>query len=390
MSTEYTDHQALIAELRGFKTLGELQESAAYRRHREYLADLLEQPRLFPVPEARPRIRDFVRLAHWNIEKGRYLDEIIEVFRRHPILREADLISLNEADVGMNRSGQRFIARELGAALGMHCLFAPAYLEFSKGYGEDLKIPGENTIALQGNAILSRYELRNPRILKLPVCFDHFAHQEQRIGARQAVAAEISVGGGTLAFASTHLEVRNKPGCRARQIQALVEALHGQEAAVIAGDFNTNATPRGGWWRTLRAALRLSFADKDRLTHLFANPQLQEPLFDVLRRHGFTEQGFNCPATTCIVPMRGFEDRSALPRFLADAFESRMARFDYHLDFRLDWIVGRRVRPLGQDEIVDSVSGQASRRPQSIPGLKNGQGGQISDHDPIAADLMLA
>lgn len=384
---QYPDHQALIAELAAFRTLRELHEAASYQRHRAYLTDLFTTPRLFPHDQAQPRLRDFLRVAHWNIEKGKHLDAIIKAFREHPLLREADLISLNEADVGMNRSGQRFIARELGAALGMHVLFAPVYLEFTKGYGDDLRLAGANTIALQGNAILSRYELHQPRIIQLPVCFDHFEHQEKRLGRRNAVAAEIEVNGRRVIFVSTHLEVRNDPACRARQMQAIIAALEPQRAAVIAGDLNTNTTARGGWWRTLRAALRLSFADKDRLLRTYAQPQAHEPLFALLHAHGFTEQGLNNAATTCRVVMRGFEDKSALPRPLANAFEQRLARFNYQLDFRLDWLVGRGVQPLRAGEAIDRESGVASLDPQSLASLVNAAGDPISDHDPITADI---
>jgi endonuclease/exonuclease/phosphatase family metal-dependent hydrolase len=391
-SFEYSDNQSLIAELKGFKTLSELYASEAFQRHQTYLKELFETPQLFPAYQARPRIRDFVRIAHWNIEKGKHLDAVIRSFRQHPILREADLISINEADVGMNRSAHRFVARELGEALGMHVLFAPVYLEFSKGYGDDLKMPGENSVALQGNAILSRYNLSDPQIIQLPVCFDPFSHIEKRIGKRNAVAVEVEIDRRKMVFVSSHLEVRHIPACRARQMKAIIEALRQPElshAAIIAGDFNTNATPRGGLWRTLRASLRLSFANRNRLKYIFAMPQPHEPLFDLLYQNGFTEKGFNDTATTCIVVMKGFEDRTTIPKFLADIFEYRMGRFDHRINFRLDWIVGRKIKPLVDGEIVDSASGIVSLGPQSIAGLTNENGEQISDHDPITADVIL-
>lgn len=388
---EYSDHQDLIAELSGFKTRRELQASDVYRQHRARIAALLETPRLFPFDDARPLVQDFVRVAQWNIEKGKHLDAVIETFRSHPVLRHADLISINEADVGMNRSGQRFTARELGAALGMHVVFAPAYLEFSKGYGEDLQMPGENTIALQGNAILSRYRLHRPRIIELPVCFDHFEHAEKRIGRRIAVAAEVEIGSRQVSFVSAHLEVRNSPACRARQMAAIIVGLEqaGASAAIIAGDFNTNTFARGGWWRTARGGLRIALADPARLARELTEPQPREPLFALLERHGFTARGFNDAEITCRTLMRGFEDGSHLPRALREAFERRLARHNYQLDLRLDWIAGRNVRPLSNDEVIEVVTGLTSLSPQTITGLKNERGGAIADHDPITADVRI-
>jgi len=388
---EYSNNQDLIAALSRFKTKRELLASDAYRQHCARIAGLLETPRQFQFDGACPLIQDFMRVAQWNIEKGKHLDAVIETFRKHPVLRYADLISINEADVGMNRSGQRFTARELGAALGMNVVFAPSYLEFSKGYGEDLKMPGENTIALQGNAILSRYALHQPRIIELPVCFDHFEHAEKRIGRRIAVAAEIEISGRQVSFVGAHLEVRNSPACRARQMAAIIADLElaGASAAIIAGDFNTNTFARGGWWRTARGGLRLALADPERLARELVAPQPREPLFALLERHGFTERGFNSAEITCRTPMRGFEDGSHLPQSWREAFERRLARHNYQLDMRLDWIAGRNVRSLSNDEVVDAASGVASLSPQTIAGLKNEHSGAIADHDPITADVIV-
>jgi endonuclease/exonuclease/phosphatase family metal-dependent hydrolase len=390
LNADYPDHQQLIAELTRFKTKSDLLASAAYQQHRAYLSELLTTPQVFPAPNAQPRLRNFLRIAHWNIEKGKYLDDVIAAFRTHPILREADLISINEADVGMNRSRQAFVARELGEALGMHVAFAPCYLEFSKGYGDDLTMPGANTIALQGNAILSRYELLNPRVIELPMCYDHFEHVEKRIGNRNALAVEIARDGKRLSFVTTHLEVRNAPACRAKQIAAIIAELEkpgAPQAAIIAGDFNSNTFARGGMLRTLGGLLRMMFSRTDALRREIAAPQSREPLFALLRQHGFTNADFNSDDVTCYVPLKILEDSGKLPGFLATAINRQMARYNGQLDFRLDWIIGRGVQSLGAREVIDTETNAASLPPQTIAGLRKNDGGQITDHDPITADI---
>ncbi len=392
LSKDFPNHQVLIAELRRFQTKPELLASAEYQKHRVYLTALLATPSIFPTQNIRPQINDFLRIAHWNIEKGKHLDAVIAAFRKHPILREADLLSINEADVGMNRSAQRFVARELGEALGMHVAFAPCYLEFSKGYGDDLTMPGENTIALQGNAILSRYELHNPRVIQLPMCYDHFEHVEKRIGNRNALAVEIEIKGERMSFVSTHLEVRNAPTCRAKQIAAILAELEkpdAPKAAVIAGDFNSNTFARGGMLRTFGGFARLMFSDPDKLRQALAAPQSREPLFALLNQHDFSDKGFNSDDVTCYVPLKILEDSSKLPNFLAAAIARQIARYNGHLDFRLDWLLGRGVKVLGEREVIDMTSNSASRKPQTISDLRNKAGGQITDHDPITADLRL-
>lgn len=392
-TTVYPDHQPLITELHDFQTKQQLLDSPVYQKHRAYLTDLLTTPKLFPASNARPYLRNFLRIAHWNIEKGKYLDDVIAAFQQHPILQTADLISINEADVGMNRSGQRFVARELGEALQMHVAFAPCYLEFSKGYGGDLTMPGENTMALQGNAILSRYELLNPRVIELPLCYDHFEHAEKRIGNRNALAAEIEIKGQRLSFVTTHLEVRNAPSCRANQLAAILAELetpNTPQPAIIAGDFNSNTFARGGMLRTLGGLLRMMVSETETLRHELAAPQPREPLFALCRQHGFTEAGFNSDDVTCYVPLKILEDSGKLPGFLAALINQQMARYNGQLDFRLDWMLGRAVRPLRQGEAMDAATNGASLPPQTIAGLRNAHGGPITDHDPITVDVQLA
>ena len=254
------NHQAIIAELKSFATKPELLASAEFKKYQPYLNQLLTTAQTFTASGTEPFIKDFVRLAHWNIEKGKHLDDVIDAFLTHPILQYADIISINEADVGMNRSHQSHVAQALGEALKMHVAFAPCYLEFSKGYGDDLLMEGENTTALQGNAILSRYPILNPRVIELPLCYDHFEHVEKRIGNRNALLAEFEIKGRRLAIVSTHLEVRNAPSCRAKQIAAIVQELEKPEApasAIIAGDFNSNTFARGGMLTTMQGFLRL-------------------------------------------------------------------------------------------------------------------------------------
>ncbi len=388
---EYPNHQALVEELKGFRTLRDLHASEAFLRQQEYLSELFNTPRLITCSNAQPRIGDFLRIAQWNIEKGKQFDAVLKTLLEHPLLATADLISINEADVGMNRSGNRFVARELGEALRMHVVFAPVYLEMTKGFGKELKLPGENTSALQGNAILSRYPLRNSRVIELPICFDHFGFSEKRIGRRTGLAVEVDVNGRSLSLATTHLEVRHTPACRARQVEAILNDLQNvpSDAAIIAGDFNTNAMARGGIWRTFRAAVNLAFGNVERQRFRFANPQKHEPLFTLLTEQGFTGAGLNDAATTCHLITRGLEDASPLPAWLTRPFEARMKRFDYQLDMRLDWIFGRNVKALKEGEITDRLSRNQSRHAQTISGLVTATGQQVSDHDPITADLKL-
>src|SRR5262249_24763199 len=162
-----------------------------------------------------------------------------------------------------------------------------------------------------------------PCVIELPICFDHFAFGEKRIGRRSALTVEVEINGWRLSFATTHLEVRNDPACRARQVRVILAETGrpgAPDAAILAGDFNTNAMARGGLWRTLCAAGRLAFGNVARQQARFACPQIHEPLFDLLAAHGFTAEGFNDAAPTCHLLMRELKDASPAPAWLTHAF----------------------------------------------------------------------
>ena len=189
---------------------------------------------------------------------------------------------------------------------------------------------------------------------------------------------------------STHLEVRNTPSCRAKQIATIVEALEKTKAstsAIIAGDFNSNTFARGGMLTTMQGFLRLMFSDADRLRQSLKAPNSCEPLFTLLKKYGFNEEGFNSGDVSCYVPMTILEDSAALPGFLTKAINRQMARYNGQLDFRLDWVIGRNITALRDEEIMDAITKIASLKPHTISGLRNKNGSQIADHDPITVDL---
>lgn len=149
---------------------------------------------------------EFIRIAHWNIERGieyealevlfggeDHLSEMLDTVR-FPVgsrarldileqaraLREADVIVLNEVDWGLNRSGYRNIAADLAARLGMNYAFGVEFLELSPVYlsgktitsaarsdavSELSTIDADRYRGLHGIAILSRFPLENVRLV---------------------------------------------------------------------------------------------------------------------------------------------------------------------------------------------------------------------------------
>ena len=155
---------------------------------------LLNTPELIPCDKATPRLEAFVRVAQWNVEKGTQFEGLLRYLDTDPVLRWADIVVLNEADCGMNRTGNRHVARCLGEALGMNVAFAPTCLELTKGIGEELNFPGENRESLQGNAVLSRYPVTEARLVTLPVSFEPYEFHEKRFGHRSCLWVRADIG----------------------------------------------------------------------------------------------------------------------------------------------------------------------------------------------------
>jgi endonuclease/exonuclease/phosphatase family metal-dependent hydrolase len=283
----------------------------------ERLAALLSTPFIDNTAHfagTRPRrpwheqLGEFLRVAFWNIERGyefdwirRALSDPEEFLRRAEAERGAldprvssqayalalaDVIVLNEADLGMTRTGYRDVTRELAGALGMNYAFGVEFVEvdpLSLG-AEEIELPDDPEAeaelrrifvpdraryrGLQGSAVLSRYPIRRARIVPLPVCHDWYGQElaelpplergrrwagarvflnrlerEIRHGNRMALVAELDVDalpGGRLTVVAAHLENKTTSQCRREQLRAVLEALKEVEGPlVLAGDFNT-------------------------------------------------------------------------------------------------------------------------------------------------------
>lgn len=258
--------------------------------------------------------RQDLRMVFWNIERGLSFDQIRAAFsgpaeferiaqlrkglsqtekqridKQLVELQAADVIVLNEVDWGMKRTDYRDVARELASALQMNYAYGVEFVEVDPIFElntqvvhlpdrqadarlqEDLRIDRERYHGLHGNAILSRYPIREARIFRLPVCHDWYATEVQEIaklerakrwsahklfrhrierevrrGGRMALIADLSVpalAGGELTIVSAHLENKCPPGCRRGQMKALLANLAPvTNPVVLAGDLNTTGS----------------------------------------------------------------------------------------------------------------------------------------------------
>jgi len=303
-----------------------------------------------------------MNIVAWNIEKGkrwRLLEECL-LYER---IRTADILCLNEVDEGMARSGNLSIAHEIGDRLGMSVVFGPTFKECTKGIGDEQLAPGENTTAVQGNAILSRFPIVDSENLQLPSCFDHTKRVEKREGNRHALIVRIDCGSGrAVTVTNAHLEVFGTANCRSIQMKFLLDHLPAGRA-IVAGDFNTNTFGRGSTYQICRSMALLAFTD---VRSRALAPTRYEPLFRHLSEAGFSWRAFNDDHPTCSVDLASLEDRTGAPAFVRKFILSRCRI----LPLRLDFICCRGLKAASHGYTIRDLPCQPS------------------DHLPITCDLV--
>ena len=251
------------------------------------------------------------------------------VLRQAELLRQADIIVLNEVDWGVKRTDYRAVAAELAEALGMNYAFGVEFVEVDPltlgvetfeelppearaEMAEEIAVDPARYRGLHGTAILSRFPLENVRLVPFAyqphdwysdelksvrvlekgkrkaaeIVFREKVRREVRRGGRMMLAAEIAdpvIPGGRATVVATHLEDKTKPSRRRRQLTELLHYVREiKHAVVVAGDMNTStrdSTPTS-FKRELRKRLgSKSFWLRQGLK-FFAGLQLPDLLLD--------------------------------------------------------------------------------------------------------------
>ncbi len=343
----------LARTLSAYPTMAALHASAAWGRCAPALERLMGVIQVGSAAAVRGEAvaAEAVRAVQWNIFKGVGFDAIAAALERHPALRGAEILLLEEVDVGMARSANRHVACDLAERLGLHWAFVPSYLELTKGPHRDALAPGENEVGLHGVAILTRAQPLALAAIRLPDIFDYFPHVEKRVGQRQGLVA--SLPGGWVVGA-VHLEVRNTPVARARQLAAFLEGVErfcaAEEAAgraadrvLLAGDLNTHTFARGSFGRGVRGFVRLATTPRARLWSQLRRPWegRREPMFSEMARRGFAWVPFNDDAHTAWAPIGTIEEARPVRRPLDPFLAHALGPDRRGLPLRLDWFLGR-------------------------------------------------
>ncbi len=490
-----------------FLSFDELKDLATVAEPKDSLAEKLKEILTTPfirndasandIPPHRPTVQGLgtiVRAVSWNIERGLNFDLIEsalanpEQFQHEPkyqnragndnevvraqlrTLQDADVLVLNEVDLGMKRTEYRDISRDLASALHMNYAYGVEFVEvdpiFDLGIEtihlsdkneeqrlqEDLKVDPARYRGLHGNAVLSRYPIKRARIVRLPVCYDWYgkeakavskveqgkrwsAHKlflerierEVRRGGRMALVVDLDVPAlptGTLTVVSVHLENRCAPGCRQRQMKALLSIIEPiDNPVVLAGDLNTSgrdATPTSVRNEIMKRVTDYRFWVSQaifwfspvnipqyaivplRYFHQYLDPTAwhfpflwenrERGLFQSVEKFRFsdgyafdfrgrTERTLNKQRTLADSNQRG--RKGFLPTY---AFERNFG--GWAGNFKLDWFF---VKPFIHDPRARQQSYRfAPHFPTTMNELNQSVEDRISDHPPLTVDLPLA
>lgn len=444
-------------------------------------------------PGAAPR--EFIRVAAWNIERGLEFDAVKAAFRNDERffrklhqsangsktnlatvldqtrwLSEADVVVLNEVDWGLKRTDYRNVAKELADAMAMNYAYAVEFVEVDPLTLGTESLEGETapdkaelikniavdktrTRGLHGTAILSRFPLRNVRVVRFVtqghdwyaaekkgvtkleagkrkgagLVFEEKIVREVRRGGRMMLLADIEhadLPNGKMTIVATHLEAKTKPANRLKQLEeVLAEVKDIPHPVILAGDMNTSgsdttptsfqrevkkrmgstsfwvtqgikyATGVGLLYDVTLGAVKFQRMHKDPTVKSikFVSENPEEKFFSTLKNYRFADgRAFD---------FRGTKEYSlgGNDGTLSNSNERAGKGFVSTLDlkgritmpFKLDWVF---VKPADLTDADDKAQSYrfAPRFGRTLKALNYSLKDRISDHNPITVDLPLA
>ncbi|MEW6733068.1 MAG: endonuclease/exonuclease/phosphatase family protein [Acidobacteriota bacterium] len=386
-----------LAKLAQCQSSKQLRSNKLYQRLQPEIERVLESMEYRRLPANGLAAKSFYRAVAWNIERGICFDDILTVLQNHEILNKADLLLLTETDLGMARSQNRNVARELAFALAMNYYFLPSYINLCKGSGIESDFTGENGLALHGNAILSRYPISDLQRIPLRNAKDKMCGKEKRLGNQQVLAATIQFPQQPLRAVCIHLDALSSQLQRQQQMNSILAHLQAPagQPVLLAGDWNTSTYNSrtallaicGFWYRVLMGVGNV-------ITNHYPYPEryFEAGLFRYLKQSGFDYENCNeLGVGTNHYHTKDFKRYKNLsdwvPQWCFAFIEWALRPYGGSCSLKLDWFATRDLRVVNKaDQFCHN--GVTAMAPKVIHGL-NQDGKELSDHDPIVIDFTL-
>ena len=183
-----------------------------------------------------------LRIVDWNINRGQELQGVIEFLASS----KADVLILQEVDLNARRTHRLNIAEEIARRLEMNYVFGREFEELVQG--------SKSSPAYHGQAILSKWPIANPRLIRFSKQSNFWQPRwflpriepfQERRGGRIALVTEINVAGSRLVIYDLHLESRGNDELRTSQLREVLSDANCWDTdcpVIIAGDFNLDAS----------------------------------------------------------------------------------------------------------------------------------------------------
>jgi len=392
-SPSVLDHelQPYFKELARFESTSECENSDLFRRLKPEVDRILSsvEQENFAIGEP-SRGGSSIHATSWNLERGSHLDGIIRELREHPMMRGSDVLLLPEVDYGMARAANRYVARELAVALNLNYVFAPCYLALNKGSGAEADAKGDNTLALHGNALMSRFPLLRSHSLALPNGKDKMRGREKRLGSQRAVIADVDHPLGMFRAVTLHVDAHSSQSHRHLQMKLLLDHIDRLDPAlpvVIGGDWNTTTHNSSralysivGFCRRVLMGVRNAVANH----YPYPDRWFERHLFRELETRGYNYKDLNVPGECTL--HYSIRDLAAnrnmgewVPQWCFWFINWALEPQGGICSLKLDWFTGKgiRVDPNDPDQGPEVLS---DFRDREIP---------LSDHDPITLGFVI-
>ena len=384
------DLNQYFPELLDVESINAVEKSAVYEKMESKVLDILTAVVREDFSEATGETEsetNSISTAAWNIERGSFLEGIIDKLKNHKDLKNKDLYLLTELDYGMARSGNHFVAQKIAKALKLNYAFAPVYICLQKGSGIEAEVVGENKQSIHGLALFSKYPIKNVYSVPLPNGKDKMQGKEKRLGYLRALIADIEHPLGDFRAVTVHLDVHCSRRHRREQVELILRHLETlpRLPTIFGGDFNTttynaqNATVAilGFWHRVMMGVKNVA-----KNHYPYPDRKFEKALFDEFHDYGYEYKPFN---EAGVGTLHYDMENAAYNTNLGDWVPAWCFPFIFwasrkvggKFSLRLDWFFGRRI------EIAPNTA------PKTIPDLTNREGTPLSDHDAIALDFVL-
>jgi endonuclease/exonuclease/phosphatase family metal-dependent hydrolase len=387
-------------ELSKHNSLKELEESELYKKLKPQIDLVIQGKEYNNNLSLSFERKNFYRAVAWNVERGICYEEILEELKENPLLKHADLLLLTETDSGMARSRNRNIARDLAVELKMNYYFVPAYINLCKGNGMEVDVEGasdDNELALHGNAILSRYPIKNLQSIPLKNCKDKMSGKEKRIGHQQALAATIEFPQGAVRAVCIHLDALSTQKQRQNQMISILERLKVEPniPVLLGGDWNTSTYNSShaffaicGFWYRVFMGVGNVIANH----YPYPDRYFEKGLFQSIKSFGYEYE--NCNELGAGTNHYAVDDikkykilRDWVPHWCFAFIKWALRSNGGKCSLKLDWFASKNLNVVKsnynlQNNHVDAIA------PKVVSGLHRG-GKELSDHDPIIVDFIL-